>query len=155
MSESVESAFLGVQAEEFLNYMKGLPFCHQENGSLVAVHKLTSEVIEAIREHEVKLFPGGIAVKLPRSILMGLQKHYDDGQPLPAVLVWKAECVEIWFRRQKSTDFPYDTWTDPSALLMERERVIIPKEMFPADFTASYQHALQQSKQCPAMIPDY
>lgn len=151
MSDAVSQA----QAQVFLEYLKALPFCRQENDSLVAIHKLTSEVIEAIREHEVKLFPGGMVVKLPRSVLMGLQKHSDEDQPLPAVIVWKKEGVEIWFRRQKSADFPYDTWTDPAAVAMERERAFIGAEHFGADFVQ--QHAAQREKAqaCPSMIPPY
>ncbi|MBA4077266.1 MAG: hypothetical protein C0508_19710 [Cyanobacteria bacterium PR.023] len=121
----------------------------------MAVHKLTSEVIEVVRESEVKLYPGGMVVKLPRSVLMGLQKHSDDGQPLPAVLVWKTEGVEIWFRRQKSADFPYDTWTDPAALTIERERAMVLAEKLGSEGATAFAELAEKAKECPAMIPAY
>lgn len=108
-----------------------------------------------VRENEVKLFPGGMTVKLPRSVLMGLQKHSDEGQPLPAVLVWKPEALEIWFRRQKSSDFPYDTWTDPSALAIERERAHVPAEKIGPNSSSAHAELLAKANACPAMIPPY
>ncbi len=154
MTESVEPQ-AAVGAESFLEYLKNLPWCKQENGTLVAVYKLTSEVIEVVRESEVKIYPGGLVVKLPRSVLMGLQKSSDDEQPLPAVLVWKAEGLEIWFRRQKSSDFPYDTWTDAAALGIEREKAFVPNEKLGASAAATHKDMEGKAKECPAMIPPY
>jgi hypothetical protein len=139
----------------FLDYLKTLPWCKQENGSLVAVHKLTSEVIEAVREHEIKVYPGGMNVKLPRSVLMGLQKQCDDEQPLPAVLVYKHDVVEIWFRRAKSEGFPFDTWSDPSALAIEREKCSVPGSSLGANFSAVYNELIGKANVCPAMMPPY
>lgn len=139
----------------FLAYLKTLPWCKQENGSLVAVHKLTSDVIEAIREHEVKLYPGGMTVKLPRSVLMGLQKQCDDGQPLPAVLVFKKEGVELWFRRTKPEGFPFDTWSDPSALTIEREKGFVPIDSMGGEAHSAYAEILAKANACPAMMPPY
>lgn len=140
---------------EFLAYLKSLPWCKQDNGSLVAVHKLTSEVIEAVREHEVTIHPGGMVVKLPRSVLMGLQKQCDDNQPLPAVLVFKHEGVDIWFRRAKSEGFPFDTWNDPAALTIEREKGFVPMKALGADGQSVYQDILGKANACPAMMPPY
>ena len=154
MTDFVDSQAAYVGAE-FVQYLKTLPWCRQESGHLVAVHKLTSEIIEVVRESEVKLYPGGMVVKLPRSVLMGLQKSSDDGQPLPAVLVWKVEGVEIWFRRQKSSDFPYDTWTDPAALTIERERAMVLAEKLGSEGTTAFAEMAEKSKECPAMIPAY
>ncbi len=139
----------------FMEYLKTLPWCKQEHGALVAGHKLTSEVIEAVREHEVKLHPGGMVVKLPRSVLMNLQKHCDDGQPLPAVLVFKAEGVDIWFRRTKPDEFPFDTWNDPAALTIERESAFVPLASLGGEAAPFYKEMLGKANACPAMMPAY
>jgi hypothetical protein len=155
MTDLVDAQPGDLETVNFIEYLKHLPWCRQESGTLVAVYKLTSEVIEVVRESEVKIYPGGMVVKLPRSVLMGLQKSSDDGQPLPAVLVWKTEGVEIWFRRQKSTDFPYDTWTDPGALGIEREKGFVTNEKLGADAAAAFAEMSGKAKECPAMIPPY
>lgn len=155
MTEFADATAQSVGSESFIEYLKTLPWCSQENGSLVAVFKLTSELIEAVRENEVRLYPGGMTVKLPRSVLMGLQKHFDDGQPLPAVLVWKAEGVEIWFRRTKSDTFPFDTWSDPSALAIEREKGFVAAAKLGENCEAIRKEILEKAKACPAMIPPY
>lgn len=155
MSDFVDAPGSSVGTADFVQFLKGLPWCKQENNTLVAVYKLSDEVIELVRENEVKIFPGGMTVKLPRSVLMGLQKHSDEGQPLPAVLVWKPEHLEIWFRRQKSSDFPYDTWTDPSALAIEREKAVVPADKIGADSVAAHSDVLSRANSCPAMIPPY
>lgn len=154
MSDSVDAPG-HVGTADFVQYLKSLPWCKQEGNTLVAVFKLTDELIEMVRENEVKLFPGGMTVKLPRSVLMGLQKHSDDGQPLPAVLVWKSEGLEIWFRRQKSSDFPYDTWTDPSALAIEREKAVVPSDRIGVGSVEAHNELYSRANACPAMIPPY
>jgi len=154
MTESAEPP-ISVSSENFVEYLKHLPWCKQESGTLVAVYKLTSEVIEVVRESEVKIYPGGLVVKLPRSVLMGLQKSADDEQPLPAVLVWKADGLEIWFRRQKSSDFPYDTWTDAASLGIEREKAFVSAEKLGSNAAAALHDLAGKSKECPAMIPPY
>jgi hypothetical protein len=156
MSDTPEAAFAPAFLQgSFIEYLKTLPWCSQEAETLVAVFKLTSEVIEAVRESEVRLFPGGMVVKLPRSVLMGLQQKCDEDQPLPAVLVWKKTGLEIWFRRQKSADFPYDTWQDPSALAIEREKGVLSAAKLGEAGAAAHAELLSKAKQCPAMIPPY
>jgi hypothetical protein len=156
MSDTPEATFTPAFLQgSFVEYLKTLPWCSQEDSTLVAVYKLTSEIIEAVRESEVKLFPGGMPVKLPRSVLMGLQKNCDEEQPLPAVLVWKKTGLDIWFRRQKSADFPYDTWTDPTALTIEREKGVLTAAKLGDIGAAAHAELLEKSKQCPAMIPQY
>ncbi|MBS1994054.1 MAG: hypothetical protein JSS83_26270 [Cyanobacteria bacterium SZAS LIN-3] len=156
MSDTSETSFAPAFLQgSFIEYLKTLPWCSQEGETLVAVFKLTSEIIEAVRESEVKLFPGGMIVKLPRSVLMGLQQKCDEEQPLPAVLVWKKSGLEIWFRRQKSADFPYDTWSDPGALAIEREKGVLSAAKLGDAGAAAHAELLSKAKQCPTMIPQY
>lgn len=155
MTDLVDAQSADFESLNFVEYLKHLPWCKQESGTLVAVHKLTSELIEVVRESEVKIFPGSMVVKLPRSVLMNLQKSSDDGQPLPAVLVWKPEGVEIWFRRQKSSDFPYDTWTDPGSLAIEREKAFVTTEKMGGEAAQAFSEMGGKAKECPAMIPPY
>jgi hypothetical protein len=156
MSDTPEATFTPEFLQgSFVDYLKTLPWCSQDNETLVAVYKLTSEVIEAVRESEVKLFPGGMIVKLPRSVLMGLQQKCDEEQPLPAVLVWKKSGLEIWFRRQKSAEFPFDTWSDPAALAIEREKGVLTAAKLGEVGAAAHAELLAKAKQCPAMIPQY
>jgi hypothetical protein len=139
----------------FVEHLKALPWCKQGEDVLVAVGKATTEVIEAIRDQEVKVFPGGMTIKLNKSMLKHFQEKDDEGQPLPVVVVWKKEAVEIWYRRHKSSDFPYDGWTDSAAAAYERERVRIPAELMSDDYLASHADAVSRAKACPAMIPPH
>jgi len=69
------------------------------------------------------------------------------------VLVWKAQHVEIWYRRQNSNEFPYDTWQNPQGAPQERECVLIPLETL-GDGAANFQSDIAgKAKECPAMIP--
>jgi hypothetical protein len=153
MTEAEETA-LGT-GEQFLEHMKTLPWCRQGESTLVAVHKGTPEVVEAMRGHEVKVFPGGINVKMNKSLLNTFQEKFDEGQPLPVVVVWKMEGVEIWYRRHKTEQFPYDTWTDPSAAAYERERIFISADLMGADFATLLTETAGRTKECPSMVPQY
>lgn len=144
-----------VNLEHFLELLKTLPWCKQGTGVLIAVHKCTPDVAEVIKDSEVKVFPGGMNIKLNKSMLKEFQEKFDEGQPLPVVVVWKTEGVEIWFRRQKSADFPYDSWTNPAAAAYERERAFVPASQFSSNFSALHAETIDKSKECPSMIPPH
>lgn len=150
MSEA-EGATL--RLETFLEHLKTLPWCKQGETVLVAVHKATPEIIDVLGEHELKIFPGGMTVKMNKSVISNFKDKYDDGQPLPVVLVWKAEGVEVWYRRHKSNDYPYDTWQDPAAAAYERERVFIPSEDLGAKLPEYHADIVSKCRACPSMIP--
>lgn len=140
---------------EFIEYLKTLPWCKQGDSVLVAVHKATPEVIEQMVDHEVKVYPGGITVKMQKSVLSNFQTQHDNGQPLPVVLVWKAEGVEIWYRKVKPTEFPYDAWSDSAAAAYEQERVLIPTASLGADCMNVHSDIASKVNACPAMMPEY
>lgn len=144
-----------VTLEAFLEFLKSLPWCKQGTDVLVAVHKCTPEVIEMMREYGASVFPGGVHMKLNKSFLHDLQNKFDDGQPLPAVLVWKPQHVEIWYRRHNPSDFPYDTWTNPVAAAHEKERTLIPCDVLGPACAQSHAELAAKSKECPAMIPPH
>ncbi|MBZ0187183.1 MAG: hypothetical protein K8F91_13125, partial [Candidatus Obscuribacterales bacterium] len=142
-------------AESFVDYLKRLPWCKQADSVLVAVHKATPEIIERMKDHEVKVFPGRITVKLQKSVLSNFQKNFDDGQPLPVVLVWKVEGLEIWYRKVKPTEFPYDAWSDSTAAAYEQERVFLPVADFEDGCGAAHSELAAGAKACPSMMPSY
>lgn len=152
MTETEDTA---VDCSQFLETLRSLPWCRQGASTLVAVHRCSPEIIEVMRGHEVKVYPGGVNVKMNKSLLHTFQEKFDDGQPLPVVLVWKPEGVEIWYRRHKSEQFPYDAWTDSSAAAYERERVFVPGSEMGPDFTNAQSEAAGRTKECPGMIPPY
>jgi hypothetical protein len=152
MTEAEEKT---VDCVAFLERLKTLPWCRQGDTTLVAVHKCTPEVIDMMRGHEIKVFPGGMHVKVNKSLLHSFQEKYDEDQPLPVVVVWKTEGVEIWYRRHKPEQFPYDSWTDPSAAAYERERAFIPAEEFGAEYASALADIAVKTKECPAMVPPY
>jgi len=152
MTEAGETS---VSIENFVELLKTLPWCKQEGDVLVAVHKGTPEIVELMKDHEVKVFPGGINVKMNKSLLHSFQEKHDEGTPLPVVIVWKTEGVEIWYRRHKSEQFPYDQWTDPAAAAYERERVFIHAADFGSSFAGALAEVSARTKECPAMVPKY
>lgn len=152
MSETEGTA---VSAETLIEYLKNLPWCKQGENVLVAVSQGTPEVVEHMANHEVKVFPGGLTVKLQKSVLSNFKSKYDEGQPLPVVLVWKPEGVEIWYRKHKPTEFPYDAWQDQAAAAYEQERVLIPAAEFGANFASEHSAILEKSKGCPSIMPPY
>lgn len=150
-----DSEGTAVKSETFLEYLKTMPWCKQGDSVLVAVHKGTPEVIEQMTDHEVKVFPGGMTVKMQKSVLSNFQTKHDEGQPLPVVLVWKEEGVEIWYRKIKPTDFPYDAWSDTVAAAYEKERVLLPTASLGEQCQEVHKDILSKVNVCPSMMPDY
>jgi hypothetical protein len=148
-----EGTFVG--CANFVEHLKTQPWCKQGEDVLIAVGKATPEVVEAMKDQEVKVFPGGMTIKLNKSMFKEFQEKFDEGQPLPVVIVWKTEGVEIWYRRHKSSEFPYDGWTNQAAAAYERERVRIPAEQMGAEYAAAHADALSKAKACPSMIPPH
>ncbi len=136
-----------------LEFLKSLAWCRQGDSTLVAVQNCTPELIEAIKDHEVKVFPGGMPIKLNLSWLLYLTEKYEEGRPLPMVLVWKPEGVEMWYRRHKSWDFPYDGWQDPAAAAYDRERVLLPADHGGSKFAQYHAEIVSRAKECPSAIP--
>ncbi|HEY9713087.1 MAG TPA: hypothetical protein V6C72_06435 [Chroococcales cyanobacterium] len=144
-----------ISVAQFLEYLKTLPWCKQERDVLIAVHKGEPEIIAMLPDHEVKVYPSGMNVKLNKSVLHNFQEKYDEGAPLPVVVAWKKEGVEIWYRRAKPTEFPYDAWMDSTHATQERERVFIPQEEFGPEFATAHADHLSKAKSCPTMIPQH
>ncbi len=139
--------------ENFLEFLKDLPWCKQGDEVLVAVHKCTPEFVVAFTDHEVKVFPGATNVKLNKSWLAFLQEKNEEGTPLPILLVWKAAGVELWYRRHKSWEFPYDMWQSAIAEAYERERVFLPAEHGGSKFAQYRKSMLEKANVCPPVIP--
>jgi len=150
MTEAVSTCLI---CESFLDFLKTLPWCKQEDGILVAVHKCTPEFIVAFGDHEVKVFPGGTSVRVNKSWLAQLQEKNEEGNPLPILLVWRPAGVELWYRRHKSYDFPYDMWQSALAEAYERERVFLPAEHGGTKFKEIHQELLGKCNACPPQIP--
>lgn len=154
-SNMTEAEGTFVDCAQFLEFLKTQPWCKQGDEVLVAVAKATVEVIDMLREHELKVFPGNMLVKMQKSTLHNFTKANDDGEPLPVVLVWKAAGVEIWYRRHNPTEFPYDAWTNQSMQILERDRVFIPADEFGANYSSSHSEIAGKVKECPTMIPPH
>src|SRR5262249_14216002 len=125
----------------------------QADNILVAVQKCTPEFVVAFGDHEVKVFPGGTSVRMNKSWLAYLQEKNEEGTPLPILLIWRPEGVEMWYRRHNSWDFPYDTWTNAIAEAYERERVFLPADHGGAKFNQYHSEILGRCKECPPQIP--
>lgn len=147
-----EAANVFLSCESFIEMLKGLPWCRQGDGTLVAVYKCTPEIVEALRVHEVKVFPGGIPVKIAKSWLSYMDEQDRDGNPVPVLVVWKPAGVELWYRRHKSYEFPYDTWQDAAAAAYEREMAFVPSSSLGADCEETRKEISGRVKDCPAMI---
>ncbi|MBI4533055.1 MAG: MmcQ/YjbR family DNA-binding protein [Candidatus Melainabacteria bacterium] len=150
MTEAVDVC---LSCGSFLEFLKTLAWCRQGDDALVAVHKCTPEVVEALRVHEVKVFPGGIAVRMNKSWLTYLDERDREGEPVPVLVVWKSSGIELWYRRHKSYEFPYDMWQDPAAAAYERERAWIPAEHLGPSFLDSLKEVAGKVKPCPSVIP--
>jgi hypothetical protein len=144
-----------VDCEQFLEFLKTQPWCKQGDNVLVAVTKATPEIIDMLRDNELKVFPGNMHVKMQKSTLHNFVTANEDGSPLPVVLAWKPTGVEIWYRRQNPTDFPYDAWTNQAMQILERDRVLVPADKFNADYAKIHADIVAKVKQCPAMIPPH
>src|SRR5262249_40910532 len=126
MTEAVVTCLI---CQNFLEFLQTLAWCKQSDDVLVAVQKCTPEIIVAFGDHEVKVFPGGTAVKMNKSWLSFLKEKNGEGTPLPFLFIWQKTGVELWYRRHNSWDFPYDMWQQNSvAEAYERERVFLPAE---------------------------
>jgi hypothetical protein len=139
--------------EQFLAVLDSIPWCKQGDAVLVAVHKCIPEVLEVIKDHEAKVFPGHLSVKINRSTLHEFRNKHEEGRPVPILLVWRPDSVEVWFRTHKSEEFPYDTWSDPKAAAYERECVSVPTSLLGAKSVSCFQQHVMKSKPCPATIP--
>ncbi len=115
-----------VSCENFLDYLDKLPWCKQGESTLVAVHHCSSEAIDTFKCHEVRVYPGGLKIKLDKSTMHMLESKFKEGEAVPLLLVWKEDGIEMSFRTHKSTDYPYDTWDNPAAAAYERKAIIIP-----------------------------
>lgn len=149
MTEAVDVC---LSCSNFLEFLKSLAWCRQGDDTLIAVHRCTPEIVEALRVHEVRVFPGGMFVKVPKSWLSHLDERDRGGDPVPCLVAWKPDCVEIWYRRHKESDFPYDIWQDPAAAAYERERAKLPKEHFSGDYDGAHRQVLGRAKPCPSAI---
>lgn len=152
MAEAVGTC---VSCENFLEFLKTLPWCKQGDSTLIAVQNCTPDMIEAIKDHEVKVFPGGMQIKLNLSWLLYLTEKFEEGRPLPMVVVWKDDFIELWYRRNKSWDFPYDAWQDPAAAAYDKERVKLPAEHSSTKYSQYRSEILAKAKVCPTLIPPH
>ncbi len=152
MSETEGAA---VSAESLIEYLKTQPWCKQGDSVLVAVAKGTPEIVDHLANHEVKVFPGGVTVKLQKSVLTNFKSKYEEEQPLPVVLVWKPEGLEVWYRKHNPSMFPYDAWADQAVAAHEQERVLIPAAEFGPTFMDEHASIAAKVKECPTMMPPY
>ena len=150
MTEAVSTCLI---CENFLDFLKTLPWCKQGDDTLVAVSKCTPEFVVAFGDHEVKVFPGGTNVRVNKSWLGYLQEKNEEGTPLPMLLVWRPAGVEMWYRRHNSWDFPYDMWQNSVAEAYERERVFLPAEHGGAKHASVRTELLSKCNVCPPQIP--
>lgn len=148
MTESATSLVI----ENLLEILKTFHWCKQGESDLVAVEKCRSEIIVALSDREARVFPGGTPIKINKSWLTTLQQYNADGNPISVMMVWKADTLEIWYRRQKSHDFPYDVWQDPVAAAHEKECVKIPASLGGARFVQYHRELLETAKPCPSAI---
>ncbi|MBX9687420.1 MAG: hypothetical protein K2X27_12005 [Candidatus Obscuribacterales bacterium] len=139
--------------ESFLEFIKNIAWCKQGEDVLVAVQACTAEIIVALSDKEAKVYPGGTPIKINKSWLSTLQEKNAEGTPIPLLIVWKSNCLEVWYRRQKSHDFPYDTWQSALADAHEKECVRMPAELGGEKFTKYHQELLAKAKLCPSVIP--
>lgn len=139
--------------DSFLDFIKALPWCRQEGNVLIAVHKFTPEVIVSFSDYEARVYPGGTPIKINKSWVSTLQEKNAEGTPVPLVFVWKKTCLEVWYRRQKSMEYPYDTWQSPEANAIEKECVRIPADVGGQKFAQYHAELLEKAKACPTVIP--
>lgn len=148
-----EASTTSLVFESFLDFLKTLPWCKQESGALVAVQKCTPELIVTMSDREARVYPGGAPIKINKSWLTTLQEKNADGNPIPVLLIWKSDSLELWYRRHKSHDFPYDAWQNPVAEAYERECIKIPASAGGAKFVQFHTELLASVKSCPQAIP--
>ncbi len=142
-----------VSCEQFLEYLDRLAWCKQTGETLVAVHYCSPEVIETFKHHDVKVYPGGLTIKLEKSTMHMIESKFKEGEPLPLLLVWKEDGIELSFRTHKSNDFPYDTWDNPAAAAYQREAIFIAASELGEKVSDYFRKHLTNSKDCPTHIP--
>jgi hypothetical protein len=150
-----EAEGTSVNTEQFLEFLPGLAWCKQGTDVLVAVSKATPEIIDLMLDNELRVFPGNMVVKIQKSTVHHMRQQYDEGQPLPVVVVWKRTGVEIWYRKHNPNEFPYDSWTSDAGAAYERERIFVPAEKLGANHGALQAAQCEKAKECPTMIPAY
>ncbi len=142
-------------ATAFTEMLKTLPWCKQGDSTLVAVHKAIPEVIFMLPDREVKVFPGGMAIKMQKSTVSNFQKANDDGEPMNIVIVAKPGHVEVWFRKLAPTEYPYDGWSGGPAAAYEQQRALIPGESLGDEYVKLHAELVEKCKACPTMMPPY
>jgi hypothetical protein len=142
-----------ISCELFLDYLDKLPWCKQEENTLVAVHHCSPEVIDTFKHHDVKVYPGGLQIKLNKSTTHMLESKFEQGEAVPLLLVWKEAGIEMSFRTHKSSDFPYDTWENPAAAAYEREAILIESQELGQRVSNCFKKHLMSAKSCPSRIP--
>ena len=150
MTEAVGTCII---CSNFVDFMKELPWCKQPDGTLVAVTKCTPEIIVALSDHELTIMPGGMKVKMQKSWLSDLQEKNENGLPVPVLMVWKKDEAILSYRRHKSYDYPYDSWSDPAAAAYEMDQFRLPAAHFGSKFQTLREGIITTAKACPAMIP--
>lgn len=143
-----------IDYDKFLDSLKELPWCKQGDSTLVAVHKCTPEVIDVMQEKPVKVYPGGMQIKSNKSWLTQLKSKFEDGLAVPLLMVWKEAGLELWYRKHKSAEFPYDTWTDPAAAAYEKEQVCITTVDAGDRLGELYKEMVGKAPACPPSIPE-
>jgi hypothetical protein len=141
--------------EQFLEYLDKLPWCKQADSKLVAVHHCSSEVVEVLRahDHDLKVYPGGVPIKINKSTLSMLEEKDKAGESVPLLLVWAATGVEMSFRTHKSAEFPYDMWQNPAAAAYERESVFVEAKELGSQASECFNKHIAGAKACPSTIP--
>jgi len=151
-----ESEGTVVTPASFTEHLKQLPWCKQGDNVLVAVDKATPEVIEFMKDREVKVFPGNMAVKMQKSVLSNFKSKFDEDAPLSVVIVWRPDSLEIWYRKTNPSEYPYDAWSGGgAAAAYEQERVIIQKADLSEDASAVHAEIAAKANACPSMMPNY
>ena len=141
--------------EPFLEHLNKLPWCKQDESKLIAVDHCSPEVIAVLRshDHDLKVYPGGVPIKLNKSTLSMLEDKFASEEAVPLLLIWKKEGVEMSFRTHKSADFPYDMWQNPAAAAYERESVFITADELGEQYSLYLNKHLAEAKACPVTIP--
>ncbi len=141
--------------EKFLQHLDNVAWCKQNESKLVAVDHCSPAVIAVLKghDHDLKVYPGAVHIKLDKSMLAMLEEKYAEEEPVPLLLIWTKDGVEMSFRIHRSMDFPYDMWQNPAAAAYERESVFIVAEELGKDFLSCFNKHIAKAKVCPSTIP--
>ena len=138
-----------------VDLLKRLTWCKQEASVLVAIQAVTPEILKLVEDREIRLLPRGPLTKLTRSMIEFLRTKYDEGHPIPVILLWTNRGVDVSFQRYKSTSFPYEGWVHSVAAGYERAVVHIPSTEFGADYVSVHAEAANNVRTCPEGIQIY